>query len=130
LKIKLSDSAQADLKDFCEQSQPRLRTFLTDLECKCIFNFTEKPSTISPCIEFINLEHPLIKWLVNRLESKQLSFVPVCAINLEIEDVRKSKKLSTLTKGSYFYSVYHLLKNEINYLVYFVINLEVDNSHH
>lgn len=102
LKIKLFDSAQADLKDFCEQFQPRLRTFLTDHECKCIFNFTQKPIKIPPCVEFINLEHPLIKWLVNRIELKHLSFVPVCAINLELEDVKKSKNLSTLTKGNYF----------------------------
>ncbi len=124
LKIKLSDSAQGDLKDFCEQFQPRLRTFLTDHECKCIFNFAEKPSKIPPCVEFIDLEHPLIKWLVNPLELKHLSFVPVCAINLEIGEVKKIKTLSTLTKGNYFYSVYFLAQNKTNCLIYQVINLE------
>lgn len=124
LQIKLSDSAQTDLKDFCHQFQPILRTFLTNFECKCIFYFVEKPSKIPPNIEFIDLEHPLIKWLVNRLELKHLSFVPVCAINLEIQDLKKSKNLSTLNKGSYFYSIYYLKKNEINYLLYFVINLD------
>lgn len=124
LIIKLSDHAQLDLKDYCFQFNPRLRTFLTDHECKCIFNFTEKPSKIPPCFEFIDLTHPLVKWLINRLELKPLSFVPVCAINLDLSEVKEVKNLSTLTKGNYFYSVYFLSQNKTNYLMYQVLNLE------
>ncbi|MDA8001565.1 MAG: SNF2-related protein [Alphaproteobacteria bacterium] len=99
-QIQLSDNARMDLRSFIEKTKPAIQTRLhaRSKPLPCIFD-PRQTGAFRRDVELIDPIHPLIQWIREDCEEKQLH--PVSAIRLKV-----TENLKQVSPGDYVFVVH------------------------